>query len=109
MGYNERPASECAALDELRDQIVDLCAPREIFLFSRKQSPAGELTAVKLCVIIPSGDARAVECRLYVSLESELPFDVLVYTEEEWRRLLAAELSFANRIRETGRVLYAAD
>ena len=56
---------------------------------------------------VPTG--RLPEGRLYAELESELPFDLLVYTEEEWRLLLGTELSFARHIRDTGRVLYAAD
>ena len=96
-------------LAALRDDIVRLCTPEKIYVFHQKNSPSGELTAVNLCVILPEGDARAAEGRLYGELESELPFDLLVYTAEEWRQLLNTELSFARHIRETGRVLYAAD
>ena len=96
-------------LSALRDDIVRLCAPKKIYVFHQKTSPDGALTAVKLCVIVPSGDAREAEGRLYAELESELPFDLLVYTEEEWRLLLGTELSFARHIGDTGRVLYAAD
>ncbi len=96
-------------LTALRDAIVHLCAPRQIYMFHQKSSLAGDLTAVKLCVIIPGGDSQETECRLYMELESDLPFDLLVYTQEEWKRLLDTKLSFAQHIRETGRLLYAAD
>ena len=98
-----------ALLDALRDGIVRLCAPCRIYVFNQKSSPSGEVTAVKLCVIVPGGDPRETESRLYVQLESDLPFDLLVYTQEEWHRLLQTRLSFARHIRETGRLLYAAD
>lgn len=96
-------------LNGLRDDIVRLCAPREIYLFSQKHQMSGDLCSVKLCVIIPDGDARKVEHKLYVEMESELPFDVLVYTDEEWRLLLENKMSFASHIQKSGRVLYAAD
>lgn len=96
-------------LKGLRDEIVRLLTPERIILFNRKQNEQGGLTAVKLCVIIPSGDAREAERRLYMALDAEMPFDILVYTREEWERLLATPLSFAGRIRQTGSVLYEAD
>ena len=96
-------------LTELRDDIVRLCAPRNIYLFSQKQKMSGDVCAVKLCVIISDGDAHKVEHKLYVELESEIPFDVLVYTDEEWRLLLENKMSFASHILKSGRVLYAAD
>lgn len=43
---------------------------------------------MKLCVVIPEGDSEAAERRLYLEVESELPFDALVYTGGEWKELL---------------------
>lgn len=96
-------------VNSLRDDIVKLCKPLKIVLFSRKQRSNGEYYAVKFCVIIPEGNARLVERRLYVEIESELAFDVLVYTAEEWKKLLENAMSFAAHIECTGRVLYAAE
>ncbi|NLN82184.1 MAG: hypothetical protein GX136_06555 [Clostridiales bacterium] len=96
-------------LNCLRDEIVRTANPRRILLFSHKQSPAGELQSVKLCVIINDGDSRQVEQRLYVEIESELAFDVLVYTVGEWKKLLENKMSFATHIQEIGRVLYEVD
>ena len=96
-------------LENLRDDIVRLSSPRELILFSEKHQPDGGLSSVKLCVIIKKGNSRQIEHKLYVEMESELPFDILVYTEDEFRRLLENRMSFAAQIRRTGRVLYAAD
>ena len=96
-------------LVELRDAIVRLAAPETILLVSRKEAVDGSLTAVKLCVVIGEGDPDAVERRLYMDLDSDLPYDVLVYTRGEWDRLAEDAASFASRIRKTGRVLYAAN
>ena len=96
-------------LVELRDAIVRLAAPETILLVSRKEAVDGSLTAVKLCVVIGEGDPDAVERRLYMDIDSDLPYDVLVYTRGEWDRLAEDAVSFASRIRKTGRVLYAAN
>ncbi|MDD2362436.1 MAG: hypothetical protein PHH84_05695 [Oscillospiraceae bacterium] len=96
-------------LNQLRDDIIRLASPREIILFSEKHNPEGVMSSVKLCAVISEGDSRQIEHMIYVNLESDLPFDVLVYTVDEWERLLKNKMSFASQIRRTGRVLYAAD
>lgn len=96
-------------LNLLRDDIVRVCQPVKVYLFSQKQKPCGDFCAVKLCVIIPDGNSRMTERRLYVEVESELSFDVLVYTVEEWKKLLDNQMSFATQIVKTGREIYAAD
>lgn len=96
-------------IDRLCDEIIRLCSPSKILLFSQKQRPSGDICSVKLCVIIPDGDSHQIEHLLYVNVDSEFPFDVLVYTEKEWDDLLKSRMSFANRIQKSGRVLYAAD
>ena len=102
-------SKEPLPLEQLRDAIIRLAAPEAGLLVSRKEAVDGGLTSVKLCVIIGGGDAAEVERRLYVDIDSDLPYDVLVYTREEWNRLAEDSASFASRIRKTGRVLYAAD
>ena len=102
-------ANEPLPLEQLRDAIIRLAAPETVLLASRKEAVDGSLTSVKLCVVIGGGDADEVERRLYIDIDSDLPYDVLVYTREEWDRLAEDPASFASRIRKTGRVLYAAD
>lgn len=100
---------DSAALERLCGEIIRLLRPRKVLLFSRKQDRQGRPTAVKLCIIIPDGDSEGAERRLYLEVESELPFDALVYTIQEWEELLTSPGSFACRIQETGSVLYEED
>ena len=93
----------------LRDEVVRLVSPLRIMVFSRKQTLDGTLASVKLAVIIGAGDPHAAEHRLYMELEADIPFDVVVYTAQEWEQRLRDPLSFAARIRDTGVVLYAAE
>lgn len=96
-------------LQALSKCIVRLCSPQKILVFSEKHRPDGTLLSVKLCVIIADGDAAGVEHALYVGIDCDLPFDVLVYTKEDWRRLQSSPVSFASQIARTGRVLYETD
>lgn len=102
-------SQEWLPLEELRDAIVRLADPEAILLASRKEAVDGGLTSVKLCVVIGAGNPGDVERRLYMDIDSDLPYDVLVYTRGEWDRLAEDPASFASRIRKTGRVLYAAN
>ena len=102
-------SKDSGLLDQLRDAIVRLASPERIVLASRKETMDGVLSSVKLCVVIGGGDAAETERRLYMEIDSDLPYDVLVYTREEWDRLAEDRASFAARIRRTGRVLYASD
>ena len=70
----------------LRDEVVRLVSPLRIMVFSRKQTLDGTLASVKLAVIIGAGDPHAAEHRLYMELEADIPFDVVVYTAQEWGR-----------------------
>ena len=44
-----------------------------------------------------------MENKLYLNIDSELPFDILVYNQAEWDNLLKDEMSFASRINSLGR------
>lgn len=96
-------------LSRLCDDIVRICDPMQLILFNEKHKPCGVLSSVKLCAVIENGDAQQIERRLYIEVESELPFDILVYTKEQWNKLVKNRLSFASSISKSGRVLYAAD
>jgi hypothetical protein len=96
-------------LERLRDDIIRLAAPESIRLFNQKTAPDGSLSSVKLCVVIPGGDPQETERRLYMDLDCDIPFDVLVYSREGWDRRTKEPGSFASRIQKTGSVLYAAD
>lgn len=98
-----------ARLKDLCDQIIRISNASRVILFSFKQDTDGNLSSVKLCVLIRSGDSQEMEHRLYVEIDSELPFDVLVYNQDEWAELIENKMSFAARINWSGRVLYAAD
>ena len=96
-------------LDELRDAIVKLANPRRILLFSQKNRPDGTPSSVKLCVVVPGGDPRAVEQRQHTAIEPALSSDALAYTAAPGEQLVHTPYSLAARAQESGRVLYEAE
>lgn len=58
---------------------------------------------VDVCVIADTDDKDALAHRLYIEIDSDIAFDVLIYTPQEWSMLLADPQSYASRIAEKGR------
>ena len=97
-------------MDEIKmlcDWIVGLIQPEAVILFSQKAGLDGKISSFKLCVVA-NGNPAEVEGKIYLSVDCPLPFDVLVYSPEDWERLRADDVSFAGRIYRTGRWLYGA-
>ncbi|MFA9380054.1 MAG: hypothetical protein ACERKO_03235 [Acetanaerobacterium sp.] len=76
--------------------------PEHIILFNQKTGVNGNLTGFKLCVVVDAGDKADVEKRIYLGIESDIPFDVVLYTPSEWNNLVHTPHSFASVINETG-------
>jgi hypothetical protein len=93
----------------VRDGIVDMLNPLEIILFSVKRNPAGEEKSFKLCVVEGSCDKLEAEKRIYLGIDSDVPYDVLLYTPQEWEELLAQPDSFARRISQEGTYIYGSE
>ncbi len=100
---------EPGILDSIRGVAKSIEAglsPEHIILFSHKTGVAGKLISFKLCVVIDGGEREKTEAerRVYLEVDSEIPFDVVLYTSKEWRELLGIPHSFASSINETGYV-----
>ena len=91
---------------ELADRISDLCQPEEIWLYSRKIDLKGNTTSFKLCVVIGGEDKAAAESAIYLHLDCPIPYDVTVYTAEEWAEAGQNPRSFARGILTKGQKLY---
>ena len=90
------------------DAVVEMCEPLKVVLISKKMNPAQQITGFKLCVVLPdsTGSVSEVEARLYMQIESDAPFDLILYKESEWNDLKDDAGTFAWKIADTGTVLY---
>lgn len=100
---------------QIDDSIRSVCSdivrhfsPDRVILFSIKHSVSGRARSFKVCVIMRTDEKAAMEKRIYLDVDSDIPFDVLLYTPEEWDRLIAQKDSFARSITEEGTVIYEA-
>ncbi len=98
--------SENNVVKEVVAKIANICDIKKMMVFSHKTNIAGELSSFKLCVICNCADKHRVEKDIYINVDSPLPFDVVVYTNEEWAKLTEQKDSFATKVDRTGCVVY---
>lgn len=86
--------------------ITESFAPKKIIIYNKKANPSGEVSSFKLCAVIDTPNTLQCEGEIYARVECDLPFDVLVYTPEQWDKFSAQTDSFAARIAGTGVEIY---
>ena len=96
-------------IKQTADAIAKLGKPLRIYLISHKTNHAsGELISFKLALIVPDDTANIseLECFLYMAVDCNYPYDLVLYKQSEWETLSQDPRTFAWSIRETGGVLY---
>lgn len=91
---------------EVVERIAKAFVPQKIYLFSHKRGQLGRSAGFKLCVVVESEDIERTERRIYLEVESETSYDLVVYTPEMFAESLAQKGSFAGRVVEQGRLVY---
>lgn len=90
------------------EDIKTLCSPLGIILVSNKVNTEGELVSFKL-VIIVSDETESrpeLECRLYMQIDCDIPYDIVIYKKSEWEKFKNDMGSFAWKIHNTGAYIY---
>lgn len=89
-------------IDDVCRQIVDLIHPQELIVFNVKTS-GDTVTAFKVCAVCGDTDPQAAEHVVYLNVDCDVPFDILVYTAQQWARQLQNPYAFAQQIHKMGR------
>lgn len=90
----------------LIEEIQELCSPEKIYLYNAKFDLHQQMTSFKICLVVDTKDKAALERRIYLELDCDLPYDFVLYTPEEWEACMQNPYSFAVTIREKGVLLY---
>ena len=88
------------------DKIAELQKPYKIYLFSNKRGEKGKTSGFKLCVIAEHCERSEAERDIYLKVDSEVPFDIVLYTPAEWAELTVRKGSFAEKVAKTGALVY---
>ncbi len=94
-----------AAVKEVLEQVISVAKPEAVFLYNCKYDLDGELNSFKLCVICDYEDKRRLITDIF-DVDCDIPFDVLIYTREQFKELRNDTAAFANRICTKGTMLY---
>jgi len=95
-----------AVVRHVADSIAALLKPERIYLYNQKLNCKGEFTSFKLCVVGDFADKQKAEQTLYWEIDSDLPFDVQLYTPREWEELSEKPNAFARHIKNTGTIVH---
>ncbi len=80
----------------------------KIIVFGIKRSEKTNIiTDLDICVVANiNGDRKSWLKKAYLETDSEIPFDIFLYSPEEWNRLIQDSASFASRILRKGYLMY---
>lgn len=104
--YIRRASPGAAEVVSVVDAIAGKYHPQRIYLYNQRFSATGATSGFKLCVVGDFADKCEAERDMYLSIDSEVPYDLLLYTPGEWLRLCDSVDSFARKIHQTGQVVY---
>ncbi len=91
----------------LTESIVEMCDPSYIYLVSKKTNIKGEVTSLKLCIVVDDGiSPKAEEKRLLIKIDTPLPVDFIVYNISDWNEYAQEDNTFAYRVENGGELLY---
>lgn len=94
-------------VNSIKEQIVSYYAPSKIVLFgSQARGTATKKSDIDLCIVKDTDNKRDLLTDMYLNVESDRPFDLLIYTESEWNECVNDTSSFAYLINKRGAVIY---
>ncbi|WP_094546351.1 nucleotidyltransferase domain-containing protein [Petroclostridium xylanilyticum] len=94
-------------IDRIKDQIISHYAPSKIILFgSQAKGTATSKSDIDLCIIKDTDNKKELLTDMYLNVESNKPFDLLLYTTDEWYDCVNDTTSFAYLINKKGITIY---
>lgn len=94
-------------IEKLVEDIKSAANPQKIILISQKTNNSGEVSSLKIALIVDNIHSTGeLESKLYMDIDCEVPFSLVIYRQEKWAELADDELSFAHSISKNGVVLY---
>ena len=96
-------------IQDMKEKLIAECPEiQKIYLTSVKVDTSGELTSFKLGIVVDDSVESSAELanHLYMQLDCDLPYDLIIYQQTKFDKLKEEEGTFANKINEQGTVLY---
>ena len=93
-------------IEETVDQIVKLFSPSRVIEYNTKYDMDGKLRSFKLCFVGKIQDKKKMLTQIFDEVDSEIPYDILLYTDEQFEELKDSSDAFASRVNQKGRLRY---
>lgn len=95
-------------IQTVADAIGSKYEPKGIVLISKKINNQNELTSFKIAVLVDDNisSVSELECKIYLDVDSEIPYDIVIYRISEWLYLKEDVSTFAYKIYSQGVWLY---
>lgn len=89
------------------EELKKLFPVEKLIVFGVKRSEKNaSVTDVDICAVANTDDKNAWIRKAYIEIDSEIPFDLFLYTPDEWDALTQQSESFASRILRKGCLVY---
>ncbi|KPU45174.1 nucleotidyltransferase domain protein [Oxobacter pfennigii] len=90
-------------IDSIKKQIIAKYSPVKLILFGSWSKMTGtDKSDIDLCIIKDTVDKKDLLTDMYLNIESDLPIDIIIYTEQEWFECVNDTTSFAYSINQQG-------
>ncbi len=87
--------------------ILKICDPVSVIMYGEKKDVSSNMVkSVDLCLIVEDYPKDELLKKIYVEVESDIPYNILIYTANEWEEMTGDPLTYASRIQEKGTVIY---
>lgn len=94
-------------INSIKQQIIKKYNPEKIIVFGSSASGTVRNNSdIDVCVIKETSDKRELLTDIYLNIESSRPFDLVLYTIDEWADLTKDRTSFAYQINKKGLLVY---
>jgi len=80
---------------KITKQLIDHFAPMKIILFgSQAKGTATARSDIDLCIVAEADDKRGLLTEMYCTIDVDKPYDLLLYTPNEWDACVGDKGSF---------------
>ena len=95
-------------ITDICDGLTRLFDVEKLIVFGVKRSESTKnITDLDICVIADYDyNKNDFLKRAYLEIDSDIPFDIFLYTPTEWNNLIKKSESFASRIDRKGCIVY---
>jgi len=95
-------------IQSVADEIGNKYNPESIVLISKKVNNLNELISFKVAVLVNDdiSSISELECKIYLDIDSDIPYDIVIYKMSEWLYLKEDISTFAYKIYSAGVWLY---